>query len=547
MKAIQLAGGFAILLAQEGNDSLQKFVAVQGIREISHLRLDVAINPGTGCLKGTVHYWFRVDSSRTDSEITAVFWLDTLLLFRRGYVSVRPEPDRSDLKSRVFAEFIPHDGMLELRAHLLRLPVDTVVVSLEYAGCPRRSRTPPWDGGFVKVETEEGPWLAVACQSSGARIWFPSLESLVWKPRRTSIVLEVPDTLQAISNGVLWSEGASLSYEDFRRYEWLVNAPIHYYNITFYVGPYQCEDYTLAGRDVRMCFRKATWQKYGGTRIWERFLNETRKTLTFLEGVLGPYPFPMDGVKIVEAPYWGMEHQSAIAYGNRFRLNGARKYCPFDFLLFHEMAHEWWGNSVSAARWQDLWLHEGFATFMEVLYVRARCGREAMSRYFTSYIRKNIRNRMPVLTQARESSPFADNDIYFRAAAALLTFQELGPGDSVWTWLREFQETYRYRAVTSDTLWRWLIAHPDVDTFAVWMLQGYLQTTTVPELVLQKDKKQKSWNVVDVRWEGLPPSLRDSRLLEWMRDRVNAYLAEHPEIRPVSLADWLYVEVQIQK
>ena len=93
---------------------------------------------------------------------------------------------------------------------------------------------------------------------------------------------------------------------------------------------------------------------------------------------MDPYPFKRDGFGLVESPYEGMEHQSAIAYGNGFEKNTGNEYRNriFDYIIVHEAAHEWWGNSVTAADMADIWIHEGFATYAELMFIENRFGKE---------------------------------------------------------------------------------------------------------------------------------------------------------------------------
>ena len=114
------------------------------------------------------------------------------------------------------------------------------------------------------------------------------------------------------------------------------------------------------------------------------------------EDWFGPYPWYADGYKLIETPYLGMEHQSGIAYGNRFLagylgrdLSGTGLGLGWDYIVIHESAHEWFGNSITTSESGDLWVHEAFATYAEGLYTECQHGRTAGAAYLIG-LRKGI-------------------------------------------------------------------------------------------------------------------------------------------------------------
>ena len=104
--------------------------------------------------------------------------------------------------------------------------------------------------------------------------------------------------------------------------------------------------------------------------------------LACFEHWFGPYPWYKDGYKLIEAPHLGMEHQSGVAYGNKFKngyrgrdLSGTGWGLKWDFIIVHESAHEWWGNNITVKDAADMWIHESFANYAEGLYTECRTAR----------------------------------------------------------------------------------------------------------------------------------------------------------------------------
>jgi aminopeptidase N len=255
-------------------------------------------------------------------------------------------------------------------------------IQLFYHGKPKVAVNPPWDGGFVwKKDSLGNPWMSVACQGSGASVWFPCKDIQSEEPENgASLTMTVPDTLMAIGNGKLigeWKSGAG-----WMSYSWQVTNIINSYDIIPYIGKYTHLKDSVIGENGKLM--TDYWVlNYHVQKAQQHLRPNVIKTLKCLEHWFGPYPFYDDTYKIVEAPYLGMEHQSNVAYGNRY-LNGyAGKDLSntgwglkWDFIVVHETAHEWFGNSVTALDVADNWIHEGFASYAEVLFTECEFGKE---------------------------------------------------------------------------------------------------------------------------------------------------------------------------
>jgi aminopeptidase N len=235
------------------------------------------------------------------------------------------------------------------------------------------------------------------------------------------------------------------------RFTWFVSYPINNYNVTFYAGKYTAFNDTLVeGTDtLRMDYNVLNYNLDEARRHFE----QTRDVLSFYNKAFGFYPFARDGFGLVESPYEGMEHQSAIAYGNGYDMNNGDEYRNklYDYIIVHEAAHEWWGNSVTAADMADVWIHEGFATYAELMFLEHRFGEEE---YMYELFQKcqYIFNIWPMVQhRGVNENTFASNDVYNKGAMMLHSLRCTINNDSLFfDMIRSFNLKYRYQTVCSD-------------------------------------------------------------------------------------------------
>jgi aminopeptidase N len=251
---------------------------------------------------------------------------------------------------------------------------DSIIVEISYQGTPKVSTNPPWDDGFVWKRTETGEaWAGVACELEGADAWWPCKDHPSDEPDSVDLYFTVPASLTCVSNGRLLGVTDAGSMKTFH---WYVSEPINNYGVTFYLGPYQRipVDYRSVTGEI---IPSEYWFLSSHVDSAKKYMSTWLKDLRFYEDVCGPFPFRSEKYCIMDAPYYGMEHQTCIAYGNNFGLNSY----GFDYIHLHELAHEWWGNMVTAKDWSDFWLHEGFATYMEALFVERQSGSQRYRSY----------------------------------------------------------------------------------------------------------------------------------------------------------------------
>lgn len=295
-----------------------------------------------------------------------------------------------------------------------------------YGGRPQEAKRPPWDGGIVWKTDERGlPFIGVACQGLGASVWWPLKDHLSDEPDSMSISIIVPDYLMAVSNGNLRSRKKLAG--NFNRWEWFVNYPINSYGVSFYVGDYV--HFSEPYENGESKFSLDYYVLADHEEVAKKHFEQVKPMLKIFEKYFGPYPFPKDGYALVETDYWGMEHQSAVAYGNKFQ--NLPDY-DFDFIIIHESLHEWFGNSLSITDNAELWIHEAFTTYAEWIYLEERYDYDKAVQYALGQ-RRRIVNKVPLVgPKGVNYDKWPAADIYFKGAWMLHSLRNTVNKDSLW-------------------------------------------------------------------------------------------------------------------
>jgi aminopeptidase N len=354
----------------------------------------------------------------------------------------------------------------------------------------------PWDGGFVfTTDNAKKPWIGVACEGFGASSWWPCKDHLSDEPDqgiRLNIHIPQKSGLLAVGNGRLSARKKSGDWEVF---SWEVSNPINTYNVTVNIGDFShfSDRYLDAiGEERILDYYVLSYQL---ARAQAHF-KQVGPMLQCFEKVFGPYAFWEDGYKLVETPYWGMEHQSAVAYGNNYKNN---KW-GFDFIIIHESAHEWWGNSVSVSDHADMWIHEGFTTYAETIYLECQSNQANAKAYLLEQ-RKRIALKQPMVGPYEVNYTDTDTDVYFKGAWMLHTMRNSLANDSLFfTYLKRcYQHFYKQVTDTEAMLDFWMLQMGESYRSA-W--EHYLFKTTLPVLAWQQRGKGKKtrWYY---RYEGV--------------------------------------------
>ena len=366
-------------------------------------------------------------------------------------------------------------------------------ISIHFEGVPKESLKPPYDDGWIWAKDLKGrPFISVACEGSGASIWLPCKDVLYDEPDNgVSFSITVPDTLTTVANGRLKKK--STSKQRTITYTWKVVNPINNYEIIPYVGKYVSWHENYSGLKGKLdC---DYWVLDYNLDIAKRHFKQTDTMLRAFEYWAGPYPFYEDSYKLVEAPMSGMEHQSALAYGNGFQngLNGKDIISKsgwglkWDFVLVHESGHEWFGNSITASTGGDSWVHEGFTKYLETLYTSYVFGVEAGNDYAIGTW-KRIKNDEPILGTNT-------SDKYYKGGAMLHMIRQV-IGDSLFKGvLTGLNKEFYHQTVNTDQILDFFNRYTKKDFTKIF--EQYLQTIQVPRLSYSFQD-----NMFKYRWEN---------------------------------------------
>ncbi|MFD2516327.1 M1 family metallopeptidase [Salinimicrobium flavum] len=363
-----------------------------------------------------------------------------------------------------------------------------------YSGNPVVAKNAPWDGGFVFDKDEEGNhFIAVAVQGTGASLWYPNKDHQSDEPEEALIEVAVPNDLMNVSNGRFI--GKEVLKDGYTQWNWKVDSPINNYNIVVNIGNYVHFSDTYKDLDLDYYVLPYNLEKA------KTQFEEVKVMMDCFYEKFGAYPFEKDGFKLVETPYLGMEHQSAVAYGNEYKkgylgndLSGTGIGLKWDFIIIHESGHEWFGNSITAKDIADMWIHEGFTTYSEAVYIECRWGKEEALEYLQG-IRQSIGNTSALIGSYGVNSE-GSGDMYSKGANLLNTIRSIYDDDELW-WktLKDYTETYRHCTITSQMTEEFFDKAVATDLKPVF--DQYLRFSGIPVLQLKKDQDGFSY-----RWKA---------------------------------------------
>lgn len=402
-----------------------------------------------------------------------------------------------------FGTFTAENMKIIGAAHIWRIPKQWILpeggnysITVFFHGSPREAVNAPWDGGIIyKKDQNNNPWVTIACQGLGASSWFPCKDSQIDKPEGITASYTIPNNLVCVSNGKLIDKTSFTNQTT--TYTWEVKNPINNYNIIPYIGDYVQLSDLYIGEKGRLTTE--FWVIRGNEDKARKQFKDVPKTLEALEHWFGPYPFYEDGYKLIEAPHLGMEHQSAIAYGNGFQngyngkdLSETGKGLKWDFIIVHESGHEWFGNSITVRDVADMWIHEAFTSYSEVLFTEYWFGKADAQAYLIG-IRKRILNDRPIIGDylvQKEGS----RDMYFKGSNVIHTLRRIINNDSLFrALLRQINTTFYHKTVSSTQLEEFISSFIGID-FSGFFDQ-YLRTVNQPdlELVYAKNNLKFKW------------------------------------------------------
>ncbi len=366
-------------------------------------------------------------------------------------------------------------------------------VQVDYQGHPHPASNAPWEGGFVWEKDKDGlPWIGVACEGEGSSLWFPSKDHPEDEADSALLQYEVPRNLIAVGNGqFIKKEPVS---DSTLLFSFKIKYPINHYNITFNAGFYKSWTDTLLLPESKQILKMSYFALSEDYEKAKRQWAQSKTVVRELSKLFGDFPFPNDGYKLVQTPYLGMEHQSCIAYGDKFENNAY----GFDFILMHETGHEWWGNQISASDHADMWIHESFCTYSEALFVEKLQGKEKALDYLLTQ-KKKIKNKTPIQGAKQVYfNAWKDSDMYYKGTWMLHSLRQVVDNDSLWfKWLHSFKDQFGLKPIATNQIAEFASTFFKMDLNPFF--NQYLNFTEWPQLLINHTNSEGK-SFLEYKW-----------------------------------------------
>ncbi|MFY7889653.1 MAG: M1 family metallopeptidase [Spirosomataceae bacterium] len=383
-------------------------------------------------------------------------------------------------------------------------------IRIDYRGNPKIAVNPPWDGGFSwKKDANNKDWVTVSCEGIGASLWWPNKDHLSDEPDSMRITSAVPNGLMSVSNGNLRStlqcntyskkkkKQQALSANGYTEFEWFVSYPINNYDVTLNIADYAHIQDVYLSKDTKKKLALDYYVLKNNAEKAKVHFQQVKPMLAIYEKYFGTYPFWNDGYALVETPYWGMEHQGAVAYGNNYKNNPY----GFDFIIIHESGHEYFGNSLSCNDHAEMWIHESFTTYMEAIYLESLKGYPTSVEYLIGQ-KKRIQNKAPMIGPMGVNYDGPDSDIYFKGTWMLHTIRNIIDNDTKWfDALKGLTTTFARQNVTSEQVINYFSQKTGMNLNPYFDL--YLRSTIIPSLEYKLQKQGEELRV-QYRWSNTP-------------------------------------------
>jgi aminopeptidase N len=447
--------------------------------DVTFYNLNLRIDPDQQSIRGfnEIHFTATADFSQLQIDLFANMNIEKIV-FKDQNLQYTREGD---------AVFVKMPGLMPKNSQGM--------ISVFYDGRPVTAVNPPWDGGFVWRKDENNRhWVGVACEGIGASLWWPNKDHLSEEPDSMAINIEVPAHLMAVCNGQLRNT-TTLDNGKIKRYEWFVSYPINNYNVTVNIADYVSftDSYTAGdGEKISLSYYVL---RYNLDKAKPHF-KQVKPMLAAYEKLFGKYPFARDGYALVETSYWGMEHQSAIAYGNNYKNNE----WGFDFIIIHESGHEYWGNSLTCTDHAEMWIHESFCTYAEALYVEQMKDYKTAVKYLLSQ-RGKIKNNQPILGPLGVNyQGWDDADMYYKGSWMLHTLRNVVRNDSLWlSTIHGLATDFKLSHVTTEEVIGYISQKLGADYS--WFFRQYLYQAAMPKLEYRLSSSQEG-TTVHYRWNA---------------------------------------------
>jgi aminopeptidase N len=366
-------------------------------------------------------------------------------------------------------------------------------IDFYYSGFPQET------GRFGGISFRKDPagrtWINTACQGIGASVWWPNKDQQRDEVENMRLHVSIPSTLTDVSNGRL--VGKTELGDGYTRYDWEVHYPINNYSVSLNIGHYEHFSDKLGDLTLDFYCLPENLEKA------KRQFAQAKPMIEVFQKYFGEYPFKKDGYKLIEVPYTGMEHQSAVTYGNRFAngymerdWTGVGVSMKFDFIIIHESGHEWFGNSITGSDISDMWIQEGWTTYAECVYVEGMFGREDAIKYTNGY-KPKVKNQQPIIT-TREANQTPSQDQYFKGALFLHTLRSVIDNDTRW-WklIYDYSTHFKYRNIMTEDVVKFFNQKTGKNLTPIF--DQYLRQAALPVLELRFQENEGS---VSYRWKA---------------------------------------------
>lgn len=416
-----------------------------------------------------------------------------------------------------------------------------------YSGKPKIAKNAPWDGGFVFAKTDEGKdWIATACQGVGASIWWPNKDQQADEVDSALISVSVPNEIMDVSNGRLI--GKTDLKNGYTRYDWKVVNPINNYSIAINATNYAHFNDNFKGLKGNLTLDYYVLPK--NINKAKKQFADVKLMLTAFEYWFGAYPFYKDGYKLVETPYLGMEHQSAIAYGNQYKngylgrdLSGTGWGLKWDFIIVHESGHEWFGNNITTKDIADMWVHESFTNYSESLFTEYWYGKKAGAEYVIG-LRQNVLNDQPIIGDYGVNKE-GSSDMYYKGANMLHTIRQLIDDDKKWrSILTGLNQKFGKKTCTGAEVINYFNEQSGLNLTSIF--NRYLKLRNIPMLQIRQNGEK-----VECRWlSNIPdfnmPVRLDNKAQTWIKPTTEwAVLPNITDVNSVEIKKDFYIETKI--
>jgi aminopeptidase N len=430
--------------------------------DLLYYHLDIRVDPAQKFLSGknTIRFRMLRDGNRIQLDLQDPLSVDKILL---GTTPLKYERD----SGAVFVDFPEtlHAGR-------------TYSIDFYYSGHPME--TGRFGGITFKKDPAGHDWINTACEGIGASIWWPNKDQWRDEVEDMDISVAIPNGLTDVSNGHF--VGKTDLGDGYTRWDWHVSYPINNYDVSLNIGNYAHFSDKLG--DLPLDF-------YALPEDLDKAKTQFAQAKGMIEAYqhyFGPYPWAKDGYKLIEAPYSGMEHQSAVTYGNLFEngylgrdWTGVGISPRFDFIIIHESGHEWFGNSITAADPADMWIHEGWTTYLESLYVEYRWGKGDAIRYLNGY-KPKIFNERPIVGE-RGVNGEPPEDQYFKGALMLNTLRSVLDDDAKWfALIHDLYQHFKYQNILTEDIVAYCNRHTGMNLTPIF--NQYLRHAQIPRLEL---------------------------------------------------------------